>query len=72
MEQARLIQRLKKMHGIKNGKNNSSRKMREEAKALGIIEDTANRFVNLNKLIPPLQAESDGAGAVDSTVEGAV
>ncbi len=56
MERARLIQRLKEMHGIKQGKKDSSVKMTEEAKALGIGPETAKRLVRLNALIPPLQA----------------
>ena len=56
MEQARLIRRLKELHGIKQGKNSSSRKMREEAAAIGMSEDTAGRLDKLNDLIPALQS----------------
>ena len=66
MEQARLIQRLKKEYGITQGVrtdldscetvHKTSRKMREVTQALGISEDTAGRLSKLNALIPPLQA----------------
>jgi len=61
MEQARLIKRLKERAGIKRGKNNSSRKLREELEPLGLSEDQADRLNRLNHLVPPLQAlVSDG------------
>ena len=41
------------MLDIKQGKNNSTVKMTEEAKTLGIGQETAKRLVCLNKLIPP-------------------
>ena len=57
MEQARLIQRLKKMLDIKNGKNNSSVKMTEVAQKAGVAKERHTRRINqLNALIPPLHA----------------
>ncbi len=60
MEQARLIQRLKKEYDVKRGNNQvgggGSVKMTEALEPLGVGQETAKRLDRLNKLIPPLQA----------------
>lgn len=79
MEQARLIRGLKKEYGIKPGNpqfgscetvHNNSDKMSELALMAGVTNERHTERLNqLNALIPPLQAKSDGTGAVDSAVE---
>ena len=60
MEQARLIQRLKKQYGIKRGNPHqevNSDKMSELTLMAGVAnERQAQRLNQLNALIPPLQA----------------
>lgn len=62
MEQARLIRRLKELHGVKRGPKSESQgtsnsvKMTEIAETVGVGGETAKRLDRLNDLIPELQA----------------
>ena len=67
MDKARLIRWLKELHGVKQGKNNSSFKLKEEAESLGLSETTAWRLDQLNDLILPLQAMVDDGSLPQTT-----
>ena len=54
MEQARLIQRLKKEYGIRQGTRSTSAKMAEVAQMVGVPKRTAERLDRLNDLVPAL------------------
>ncbi len=56
MDKARLIRWLKELHGVKQGKNDSSAKFAEEVAArLNVSERAARDLDRLNDLIPDLQ-----------------
>ena len=67
MDKARLIRWLKELHGIKQGKNDSSEKISEEAERIGVTDRTLRNWDKLNDLIPALQAMVDD-GSLPQTV----